>query len=76
MGNLDILRPRVSHTTCARCRKLFKAGDRAIPAHIILNPNTRDPQSQELAVQFSGEFEFVHASCLDPSLDGKAILTT
>jgi hypothetical protein len=73
---LDVLRPRVSHTTCARCRKLFKAGDRAMPAYIIKNPNTRDPQTQELAIEMTGEFEFVHASCVDPSLDGKAILTT
>ena len=72
---LDILRPRVSHTTCARCRKQFKAGDRAMPAHIIKNPNTRDPQTQELAIEMTGEFEFVHASSLDPSLDGKVIIT-
>jgi hypothetical protein len=73
---LDVLKPRVSHTTCARCRKLFKAGDRVMPAHIILSPNARDPQTQELGIHMSGEFEFVHASCLDTSLDGKAILTT
>lgn len=73
---IDILRPRVSHTTCARCRKPFKAGDRALIAYIIKNPNTRDPQTQELAIEMTGEFEFVHASCVDPSLDGKAILTT
>lgn len=73
---LDVLRPRVSHTTCARCRKKFKAGDRAMPAYIIKNPDTRDPQTQELAIEMTGEFEFVHASCLDPSLDGKVIVTT
>ena len=47
-----------------------------MPAHIIKNPNTRDPQTQELAIEMTGEFEFVHASCLDPSLDGKVIITT
>ncbi len=73
---LDILRPRVSHTTCARCRKKFRAGDRALIAYIIKNPDTRDPQTQELAIEMTGEFEFVHASCLDPSLDGKVIVTT
>jgi proline dehydrogenase len=73
---LDVLRPRVSHTTCARCRKLFKAGERAIPAYIIMNPNTRDPQTQELSIQMSGEFEFVHASCVDPMLDGRLVVTT
>ena len=72
--NLDVLSPRVSHTTCARCRKLFKAGDRTIPAYIIKNPNARDPQTRELSIELSGEFEFVHASCLDPTLEGGRIL--
>lgn len=61
---------------CARCRKQFKAGDRAFPAYIIKNPNTRDPHTQELAIEMTGEFEFVHASCMDPALDGKAIIIT
>jgi hypothetical protein len=74
--NLDILKPRVSHTVCARCRKQFKAGDRAMPAYIIRNPNTRDPQTQELAIEMTGEFEFVHSSCVDPSLDGRLLVTT
>ena len=74
--NLDILKPRVSHTTCARCRKQFKAGDRALPAYIIKNPNTRDPQTQELSIEMTGEFEFCHASCVDPSLDGRLVVTT
>lgn len=74
MGGLDVLRPRVSHTTCARCRKLFKAGDRAIPAYIIQNPNTRDPRTQELSIEMSGEFEFVHAACADPALEGGRLI--
>lgn len=73
---LDILKQRVSHTTCARCRKDFKAGDRIIPAHIVENPNTRDPVTRERAAKMTGEFEFVHASCADPSLDGKMIITS
>ncbi len=73
---LDILKQRVPHTTCARCRKDFKAGDRVLPAYIVLNPNTRNPQTRELAAEMAGEFEFVHASCADPSLEGRAILTT
>ena len=72
---LDILHPRVPHTTCARCRKPFKAGDRALPAYIIKNPNTRDPQTQELAIEMTGEFEFCHASCVDPMLDGRLVVT-
>jgi hypothetical protein len=74
--DLRVFNQRVSHTTCARCRKMFKAGDRITPAHIILNPNTRDPQTQELGIQMSGEFEFVHASCIDPSLEGSLLVTT
>lgn len=73
---LDVLKQRVSHTTCARCRKKFKAGDRIMPAYIVENPDTRDPVTKELAAKMSGEFEFVHASCTDTSLEGSAILLT
>lgn len=76
MGSFDILKQRVSHRTCARCRKNFKAGDRIVPAYIVENPDTRDPVTKELAAKMSGEFEFVHASCSDPSLNGSAIITT
>jgi hypothetical protein len=66
----------VDHTTCARCRKKFKAGDRALAAMIIANPDTRDPATKMRVAEMSGEFELVHASCADPSLDGKMIITT
>ena len=72
---LDILKQRVSHTTCARCRQKFKAGDRIIPAYIVENPDTRDPVTKELAAKMTGDFEFVHASCADPSLDGRLVVT-
>lgn len=75
MPNFDILKQRVSHTMCARCRKPFKAGHRALPAYIILNPNTRNPQTKEMCAEMSAEFEFVHASCADPFLDGAIVLT-
>lgn len=74
--NSDLLRQRVSHTTCARCRKLFKAGDRVQQAFIVLNPDTRNPATQERVAEMSMESEFVHASCLDPSLDGRVILAS
>jgi hypothetical protein len=73
---LDVLHQRVAHTTCARCRKNFKAGDRMCIAYIVCNPNTRHPQTKEQVAELSEEFEFVHASCADPSLDGKMIITT
>lgn len=71
---LDICKQRVSHTTCARCRKGFQAGDRIMPAYIVLNPNTRNPETKELAAEMSGEFEFVHAACADPSLEGRIVI--
>ncbi len=70
---MNVLQQRVPHTTCARCRKKFRAGDRLMPAYIVKNPDTRDPVTRELAAEMSGEFEFVHASCADPSLDGRLI---
>ena len=73
---IDVLKQRVPHTHCARCRKPLKAGDRIMPAYIVLNPNTRNPQTQELAAELVGEFEFIHASCIDPSLDGRVLVTT
>jgi hypothetical protein len=51
------------------------AGDRMVIAYIIMNPNTRNPQTKELAAEVGEEFEFVHASCGDPSLEGKVIIT-
>lgn len=76
MPGLDILKQRVPHTTCARCRKPFKAGDRMTPAYIVKNPNARNPETRELAAELSGEFEFVHASCGDPALDGRVLVVT
>lgn len=73
--SLDILKQRVSHTACARCRKPFTAGDRIMPAYIVENPNSRDPVTRELAAKMSGEFEFVHASCVDPALEGRIVVT-
>lgn len=74
MGGFDVLKQRVPHTTCARCRKNFKAGDRMLIAHIVKNPNVRHPQTREQVAELSDEFEFVHASCSDTSLDGKLIV--
>jgi hypothetical protein len=47
-----------------------------MPAYIVLNPNTRNPSTKELSAELAGDFEFTHASCVDPSLDGKVILTS
>lgn len=76
MPPLDVMRQRVPLDTCARCRKKFLPGMRAMPAYIIEATNVRHPETKELVSQLSGEFEFVHASCVDPYLDGKAILLT
>ena len=74
MSNLNILKQRVPHTTCARCRCLFKPGDRIMPAYIVKNPNTRNPETKELSAELAGEFEFVHASCSDTALDGRLVV--
>lgn len=74
--SLDILKQRVAHTMCARCRKLFKAGDRMTPAYIVKNPNTRNPETKQLAAEIADEFEFVHASCADPTLEGGIVITS
>lgn len=70
---VDVLRQRVGVDTCARCRKKFMPGDRAMPAYIIVATNVRHPESKHLVSQMSGEFELVHADCLDTTLDGKVI---
>jgi len=72
---LETFNQRVPHTMCARCRKPFKAGDRVVPAHIVYNPNARDPQTQEMGIQMAGEFEFIHAACSDPSLEGRVLVS-
>lgn len=65
------LKQRVSHTTCARCRKTFKPGDRVMPAYIVVDPDTVDPSTLQRAAQLSSEFELVHAHCPDPALSGR-----
>jgi hypothetical protein len=70
----DLLHQRVDHTTCARCRKKFKAGDRVLAAMIILDPDTRDPISKMRSAQMSNDFELVHAACADPTLEGGKVI--
>lgn len=74
MPGLDVMRQRVALDTCARCRKKLTSGHRVLAAYIVEATNVRHPESKELVSRMSGEFEFVHASCVDPYLDGKAIL--
>lgn len=70
------MRQRVPLDTCARCRKKLKPGERVMPAYIVEATNVRHPESKELVSKMSGEFEFVHASCVDTYLDGRLIVTT
>lgn len=72
---MDILRQRVALTTCARCRKKFIPGDRVLPAYIIQKVG-RNPEGRDMGAFIGEDFEFVHASCADPTLEGKVILTT
>lgn len=76
MAPIDVMRQRVALDTCARCRRKLAPGMRVVPAYILAATNVRHPETKELVSQLSGEFEFVHASCVDPYLDGKAILLT
>lgn len=70
---LDVLKQRVPLHTCARCRKAIQAGDRVLPAYIVKTAKTRHPETKELVSELSGEFEFVHASCVDPTLEGRIV---
>lgn len=76
MANLDVMKQRVGLDTCARCRVKISPGMRVLPAYIVEATNVRHPESKNLVSQLSGDFEFVHASCADPFLDGKLIITT
>lgn len=75
-NGLDVMRQRVALDVCARCRKKLSPGMRVMPAYILEATNVRHPETKELVSKMSGEFEFVHASCVDPYLDGKTILLT
>lgn len=76
MPGFDVMKQRVALDTCARCRKKLVPGERVMPAYILEATNVRHPETRELVSKMSGEFEFIHASCIDPFLDGKTILTT
>lgn len=76
MPGLDVMKQRVGLDTCARCRKKIEPGMRVLPAYIVEASNVRHPETKHLVSQLSGDFEFVHASCSDPYLDGKIILTS
>lgn len=71
----DLLRQRVPLTMCARCRKPVQAGDRVLPAYIVQKVGRND-QTKDIGAWIGEDFEFVHASCADPTLDGKMIITT
>lgn len=69
---LDLLRQRVAATMCARCRKNFSPGDRAIVVYIIVGKG-RNPSTKNIETLFGDEFELAHADCIDTSLSGKLI---
>lgn len=71
---MDILRQRVALTTCARCRQPVKPGDRVLAAHIVQKVG-RNPETKDIGAWIGEDFEFVHAACTDPTLDGKTLLT-
>lgn len=67
------LRQRVATTTCAKCRSLFKPGDRVTTAFIVQQVG-RNPATKELGALLGEDFELVHVSCVDTQLEGKIIV--
>lgn len=71
---MSALHPRTDGSTCVRCRKLFKPGDRAMPCMIVLSVG-RNPQTRELGANISSEFEMTHIDCHDPQLTAAILIT-
>lgn len=69
---LDVLKQRVSATTCARCRKLLSPGDRVQMAMIVQGIG-RNPSTKSIDALIGEEFELAHIDCKDTSLSGKLI---
>lgn len=71
------LQKRVDDNVCAACRKPFLPGHRVVPTYIMLDPNARNPQRiTERGVELGTDYEFIHARCEDPYLDGKLIVSS
>lgn len=58
---------------CARCRKEFKPGDRAVQVLIIVKTMRNPKVAWEKGAMLSPDFELAHLSCADPGLDGSII---
>lgn len=67
-----VLTPRHDTTRCAKCRKLFKAGDRVIVVHIVMKTGF-NAANRETGAWLSEEFELAHAMCDNPALEGQII---
>lgn len=66
------LAPRHDTTTCGKCRKKFKPGDRVLVAHIVIKSGF-NPANRETGAWLSEEFELVHVMCENTALDGQII---
>lgn len=67
-----VLHPRHGTNICAKCRKPFKKGDRAMMVHIIMDTGF-NPSNREVGAWLSEEFELAHAMCDNPALEGQII---
>lgn len=67
-----VLTPRHDTARCAKCRKLFKAGERLVVVHIVMETGF-NPATREMGAWLSEEFELAHAMCENPSLEGQII---
>lgn len=67
------LHQTVPTTTCAKCRRLFKPGDRVSPVYIIQKVG-HNLETRDMGAWMGEDFELIHASCPDPGLEGKLLV--
>lgn len=68
------LRQKTSTAVCAKCHKMFMPGDRVVTVFIVQQV-ARNPVGRDVGAFVGEDFELVHASCPDPGLEGKIIVT-
>lgn len=68
------LQQRIPATSCAKCRRPFGPGDRAMMVFIVQKAGLNPRNPREMGVMVGEEFEMAHAQCDDPRLDGTIVL--
>ena len=67
------LNQKVPTTLCAVCRKFFNPGDRVITVFIVQKTG-HNMETKDMGAWIGADFELMHASCADPSLEGNVII--